>query len=57
MEYTQVHVGLGHSAQGGLQPPIPTVPDVVRYETDRTYHPLSVVLTSPRRTARTPTHT
>ena len=57
LENSQVHVRLGHSAQGIFQSPVPTVPGVVRSETDRMYRLLSVAPTYPRRTARTPTHT
>ena len=60
LEYSQVHIGLGHSVQGIFQDPVPTVPDAVRSETDRTvrtYHSLCFALTSPRRNVRTPTHT
>ena len=39
LEYAKVHVCLRHSAQSGYHPPVPTVPDVVRSETDQTYHP------------------
>ena len=58
LEYDQVHIGLGHSAQARFQAPVPTVLYVVRSETDRmgrTYHPLSFALNPPRRNARTHT--
>ena len=57
LENSQVHVRMGHSVQGRLQVPVLTVPDVVCSEMDRTYRPLSAVLTSPHRTARKLTHT
>ena len=48
LEYYQVHIGLVHSTQVGFHAHVLTITDAVRSKTDRTYHPLSIVPTSPR---------